>query len=100
MADIDGKWVIQVATLAGARRYDLTLTAAGTTVTGTAVGTTAPAPIRDGSVVGDLVRFSLVFTAPVPMTLVFTLTVFGDKLSGSATSGLLPASSVVGTRTA
>ena len=99
MADVEGKWAIQVATLAGSRRYDLTLTAAGTTLTGTAVGATGPVPIRNGSAVGDTVQFRLDLVAPVPMSLHFTLRVIGDQMTGTAQSGPFPASSVIGTRT-
>ena len=100
MADVDGKWAIQVATLAGSRRYDLTLTLAGTTLTGTAVGATGPIPIRDGTAVGDTVEFRLDLVAPVPMSLNFNLRVIGNQLSGTARSGILPVSTVIGTRTA
>lgn len=100
MADVDGKWAIQVATLAGARRYDLTLTKAGSILTGTAVGATGPVPIRDGTAAGDTVEFRLDLVAPVPMSLIFNLRVIGNQMTGTAQSGLLPVSTVVGTRTA
>jgi hypothetical protein len=99
MADVDGKWAIQVATLAGARRYDLTLAVAGTTLTGTAVGATGPLPLRNGTVVGDTLTFTLDMVAPVPMSLAFTLRVIGNQLTGTARSGPFPPSTVVGTRT-
>ena len=100
MADVNGKWAVQVATLAGARRYDLTLTTEGTALAGTAVGPTGPVPIRNGSAVGDTIEFRLDLVAPVPMSLTFTLRVIGNELTGTARSGPLPASRVVGTRTA
>ena len=99
MADVDGKWAVQVATLAGARRYDLALTSTGTAVTGTAVGSTGPVPLRNGSAVGDTVRFTLDLVAPLPMSLVFSLRVIGNQMTGTAQSGPFPASTVVGTRT-
>jgi hypothetical protein len=99
MADVDGKWRVQVATLAGARRYDVTLTTAGTAVTGTAVGATGPVPIRNGTAVGDTVNFTLDLRAPLRMSLVFSVRVTGDQMTGTARSGPFPASTVVGTRT-
>ena len=99
MADVDGTWRIQVATLAGARRYDVTLTTAGTAVTGTAVGATGPVPIRNGTAVGDTVNFTLDLRAPLPMSLVFSVRVIGDQMTGTARSGPFPASTVVGTHT-
>ena len=100
MADVDGKWAIDVATLAGSRRYDLTLVTSGTTLTGTAVGATGPVPIRNGTAVGDAVGFRLDFVAPVVFSLVFDLRVFGNRMTGTAQSGPFPASTVLGTRTA
>lgn len=99
MADVDGKWRLQVATLAGARRYDVTLTTAGTALTGTAVGANGPVPIRNGTAVGDTVKFTIGLRAPLPMSLVFRVRVIGNQMTGTARSGLFPASSVVGTRT-
>lgn len=99
MAEIEGKWAIEVATLAGSRRYDLTLSVAGTTLTGTAVGATGPVPIRNGTAAGDTVAFRLDLAAPLPTSLVFRMRVIGDRMTGTAQSGPFPASTVVGTRT-
>lgn len=98
MADIDGKWAIEVATLAGSRRYDLSLSTEGTTLTGTAVGSAGPVPIRNGTAAGDTAEFVLELAAPLPTTLVFELRVIGDRLTGTAQSGPFPPSSVLGTR--
>ncbi|WP_426321153.1 hypothetical protein [Microbacterium sp. E-13] len=98
MTGIDGHWAIEVATLAGSRRYDLTLTTAGTVLTGTAVGATGPVPLTSGRVIGDQVEFRLDLAAPLPMSLVFDLRVVGDRLTGTARSGPFPPSTVVGTR--
>lgn len=99
MADIDGTWAVEVATLAGSRRFDLTLTTEGTTLTGTAVGSTGPVPIRQGTAVGDTAEFVLELAAPLPMSLVFELRVIGDRVTGTAQSGPFPPSTVLGTRT-
>lgn len=99
VADIDGKWAVEVATLAGSRRYDLTLKTEGTTLTGVAVGSAGPVPIH-GTAVGDRAEFVLDLVAPLPMALAFELRVIGDHLTGTAQVGLLPPSSVVGTRAA
>ncbi|WP_137842979.1 hypothetical protein [Microbacterium sp. 2FI] len=100
MADIDGNWAIEVATLAGSRRYDLTLTTEGTVLTGTAIGDTGPIAIRNGTAAGDTAEFTLDFVAPVPMSLRFVLHVVGGRLTGTAQSGPFPPSTVLGTRTA
>lgn len=98
VADVDGKWAIDVATLAGSRRFNLSLTTAGATVTGTAVGDTGPVPIRDGRAVGDRLEFVIDLVAPLPMSLVFDLRVVGNRMTGTAQSGILPAMTVLGAR--
>ncbi|WP_109208991.1 MULTISPECIES: hypothetical protein [Microbacterium] len=100
MASIDGSWAIEVATLAGSRRYDLILATAGTSLTGTAISATGPVPLRNGTATGDRAAFTLDLMAPLPMSLRFELHVVGDRLAGTAQSGPYPASTVVGTRTA
>jgi hypothetical protein len=99
MADVDGKWTIQVATLAGARRYDLTLATTGSALAGTAVGATGRTPVRNGTAREDTATFTLEFVAPVPMSVVFHVRVIGNQMTGTAKSGPFPASTVVGTRT-
>lgn len=99
MAGIDGKWAIEVVTLAGSMPFDLTLTTAGATLTGVAVGPTGPIPLHRGTVSGDAVAFVLDLVAPLPMSLAFELRVIGDRLTGTAQAGVLPASTVLGTRT-
>ncbi len=99
MTDVGGKWAIDVATLAGSRRYDLTLTVTGTTLTGTAVGATGPVPLRDGTAVGDTVTFRLEVVGPLPMSVTFHLKFIGDRITGTARSGAFPASNVIGART-
>ncbi|WP_127473464.1 hypothetical protein [Microbacterium sulfonylureivorans] len=99
MASIDGRWAIEIATLAGSRRFDLTLATVGTSLTGTAVGATGPIPIRNGTATADSAEFRLDVAAPVPSTLVLALRVDGDRLTGTATPGPFPPMSVVGVRT-
>ncbi len=98
MAGFEGKWAIEVATLAGSRRYDLTLSTVGAALTGTAVGAAGPVPIRDGTVTDDRAQFVLELAAPLPTSLVFQLQVVGDRITGTARAGLFPPSSVLGTR--
>ncbi|GAA5199931.1 hypothetical protein [Microbacterium jejuense] len=98
MAGIDGNWAIDVVTLAGSRRYDLSLASAGTTLTGTSVGDTGPIAIRDGSITGDTASFRIDFLAPLPMSVRFVLKVVGDRLVGTAQVGPYPPTNVVGVR--
>ena len=99
MAAIDGTWAIEVATLAGSFRFDLTLTTTGTSLSGTAIGPTGPIAIRNGTASGDTAEFVLDLVAPLPTSPVVTLQVIGDRLTGTAQAGILPPSTIVGTRT-
>ncbi len=99
MAAIDGKWAIEVATLAGSHHFDVTLTTSGTSLSGTAIGPTGPIAIRNGTASGDTAEFVLDLVAPLPMSLVVALHVVGDRLTGTAQAGPFPPSTIVGTRT-
>ena len=98
MTGVDGKWAIDVATLAGSRRFNLSLSTAGTTLTGTAVGDTGPLTIRNGRATGERLEFVLDLVGPIPMSLAFDLRVVGTRMTGTARSGPLPAMTVVGSR--
>ena len=99
VAEIDGTWAVEVATLAGSRRYDLTLATEGVILTGVAVGVAGPVPIRNGTATGDTAEFVIENAAPLPTSLVFELRVIGNRLTGTAQSGPFPPLSVIGTRT-
>ena len=98
MAGIDGRWAIEVATIAGSHHFDVTLATAGTSLTGTATGPTGPIAIRGGTVTGDHAEFVLDVVAPLPMSLAVALHVIGDRLTGTAQAGPFPASTIVGVR--
>ncbi|HKP06274.1 MAG TPA: hypothetical protein VJU58_03380 [Microbacterium sp.] len=99
MAAIDGKWALEVASLAGSHHFDVTLTTVGTSLSGTAIGPTGPIAISGGTASGDTAEFTLDLVAPLPMSLAVTLHVVGDRLTGTAQAGPFPPSTIVGTRT-
>ena len=47
----------------------------------------APRPLANGKVDGNNLSWSATITSPMPMTLEFSGTVDGDKLSGSVKAG-------------
>jgi hypothetical protein len=96
---VDGTWKLTVNTPMGAQESTLTLKTSGANVTGTQ---TAPnggsASIEEGSVSGNDVSWSASITKPMPMTLKFSGTVQGDKISGEVKLGMFGSAKFSGTR--
>lgn len=84
---VDGKWNISLDTPMGTRQAELNLKAEGATLIGTQSADGAEGPIQEGSVDGDKVSWKVDITNPMPLTLTFTATVDGDKMSGDADTG-------------
>jgi len=99
---IAGVWHLVIGTPIGTQRVEVTLTCtAGNTWEGRAVDAVRGGdaiPLTDIAVDGDQVSWRQSITKPLRLNLVFTLTVDGDTLNGTAKAGRLPASTVTGTR--
>jgi 2-polyprenyl-6-methoxyphenol hydroxylase-like FAD-dependent oxidoreductase len=98
MAQIDGRWNLEIATPIGTERTTLEVTTDGARVEGTSTDSAKATAIRDGLFVGDRLSFVLDVRRPFKMTLAFDLTVDGDSLSGICKPGRFPASTVTGHR--
>src|SRR5215467_12699172 len=83
----DGKWEIVINSPLGAQKAQLDLKADGGTLTGTQQAAQGSGPLENGKVDGNTLSWSAKITSPMPMTLDFTGTVDGDKLSGSVKAG-------------
>ena len=96
---VDGIWKITVNTPMGAQESTLTLTSAGSQLTG---NQTAPnggsADIEDGEADGNDAKWNISITKPMPMTLKFSATVEGDNISGTVKFGMFASGSFSGTR--
>ena len=79
---VDGNWNLTMTTPMGERQATLSLKAAGGTLTGTQGAEGNTAEIFDGTISGDNVSWKVSITNPMPLTLEFTGTVAGDKISG------------------
>ena len=86
---VDGTWILTLNTPMGERDANLSLTSAGSTLTGTQAAEGNSAEIFDGSVDGDDVSWKVSITSPMPLTLEFTGKIAGDSISGDMGIGLM-----------
>lgn len=94
-----GKWELAVTRPDGTVDATLDLTVAGTTVTGTSSRSDGmTTDILDGSLHGDDLRFDIEIQQPVAARLRFDLTVSGDTLDGTFSSGQVGDGKVTGRR--
>jgi hypothetical protein len=84
---INGKWEIVINSPLGAQKATLELKADGASLTGSQQAVQGSGPLENGKVDGNNLSWSAKITSPMPMTLDFTGTVDGDKLSGSVKAG-------------
>jgi hypothetical protein len=84
---IDGKWEITINSPMGAQKATLDLKADGAGLSGTQTAMQGTQPLTNGKVDGNKLSWSAAITSPMPMTLEFSGTVEGDKLSGSVKAG-------------
>src|SRR5258706_5246303 len=97
---VDGKWEIVINSPLGAQKATLDITTDGNTLTGTQTAQQGSGPLENGKVDGNGLSWSAKITTPLPLTLDFTGTVEGDKLSGSVKAGSFGSFPFSGTRTA
>jgi hypothetical protein len=84
---IDGKWEVTINSPMGAQKATLDLKADGNALTGTQTAMAGTQPVTGGKIDGNNLSWSASITSPMPMTLEFTGTLDGDKLSGSVKAG-------------
>ena len=83
----DGTWKLSMQTPIGERKSTLALKSSGGTVTGKLTGEEGNSTdIFDGAVSGDKVTFKAAIKNPMPLTLEFTASVVGDKISGNVSA--------------
>ncbi len=97
---VDGKWEIVINSPMGAQKAALDIATSGGTLTGTQTAQQGTGPLENGKVDGNTVSWSAKITSPLPLTLDFTGTVEGDKLSGSVKAGSFGSFPFTGSRSA
>jgi len=94
----DGSWNTTINTPMGAQNGTLVLQTSGATLSGKMVGAQGEMALSDGKVDGNNLSWKAQMTSPMPMTLEFTATVDGDKISGNVKLGAFGNASFSGTR--
>ena len=97
---VDGKWEIVINSPMGAQKAALDITTNGASLTGTQTAQQGSGPLENGKVDGNNVSWSAKISSPMPLTLDFTGTVDGDKLSGSVKAGAFGSFPFTGSRVA
>ena len=97
---VDGKWEIVINSPLGAQKANLDIATKDGALTGTQQAAQGSGPLENGKVDGNTVTWSAKISSPMPLTLDFTGTVDGDKLSGSVKAGSFGSFPFTGNRTA
>jgi hypothetical protein len=96
---VDGTWKLVVNTPMGAQESTLVINSSGSTLTGTqSAGSGEGRPIDEGTVDGNDITWKASITKPMPMTLEFSGTIDGDKISGNVKLGMFGSASFSGMR--
>ncbi len=94
---IDGKWNLTIKTPMGDQTGVLTLKQEGDALTGEMSGPQGAAPIENGAVEGDVLKWHAKVTSPMPITLEFEGKEEGGNLSGNVKLGAFGTSTFSGT---
>lgn len=97
MANPDGSWNITVKSPLGDQKLTMTIATSGTGFSGQAGGSMGSMPIA-GTVAGDVLKWKLSITVPMPMTLDCEATVSGDTMKGDVGAGGFGSFALTGTR--
>lgn len=95
---ITGSWNITISTPIGTQRVVLELTEQGGAVEGVAKGDAETTPLINPILAGDRLTWQQRITKPMRLNLAFDVTIEGDTLHGTSKAGMLPTSTVTGTR--
>jgi len=94
-AGIAGQWHLEGSAGPAKREFDLTLTVDGQTAQGTLVSADGRSVDLDNGVIDGA---TVAFKANLGMKVVFTLTFDGDTVTGKMKPGIMPATTLTGTR--
>ncbi len=95
----DGTWKLTMQTPIGERKSTLALQSSGGALSGKMTAEEGNATdIYDGKISGNSASWKADIKNPMPLTLAFTGTVDGDKLSGTVSAGAIGSWPFTGTR--
>lgn len=95
---IEGDWQVTLNTPMGAQEGTLKLRIVDDVLTGELYGALGSLPIYDASADGNTLKWKADLTKPLAVTLAFTASVDGDRISGKAKAGLLGSATFTGVR--
>ncbi len=93
----DGNWNMTMNTPMGPQTATLTLKSDGDALTGSMTGPQGAVDLEDGKIDGDNLTWKIT-AAQMNMTIEFTATVDGDKITGEAELGSFGKATLEGTR--
>ncbi|MBD2867249.1 DJ-1/PfpI family protein [Paenibacillus arenilitoris] len=94
----DGEWDAIIATPVGKLTARLRISTSNGAIQGTATQGDEVSPFIDPELRGDKLSWSQQVTKPMRLHLKFEVAVSGDRMTGTAKAGVLPASKLTGTR--
>jgi hypothetical protein len=94
---VDGTWNTTVNSPMGVQKGTLTVASSGDSFTGSMQSAQGANDVS-GKVDGNTLTWSTQLTQPFPITLEFTVTVDGDKMTGSVKAGAFGTSPLTGER--
>lgn len=94
---VDGKWNLTIKTPMGDQGGVLTLKQEGDALTGEMTGPQGAAPIENGAVEGETLKWHAKVTSPMPITLEFEGKLNGGDIAGSVKLGAFGTSTFTGT---
>ena len=95
---LTGSWNISISTPIGTQFAILELTENEGVVEGMARGDAETTPLLNPVLRGNRLTWKQSITRPMRLNLTFDVTFDGDTLTGTSKAGMLPASTVTGTR--
>ena len=95
---IDGTWNIVMKTPIGEQSSTLVLSTSDGALTGTMSGSGGSTPLKEGSVDGDKASWKADITQPMALTLEFSGSAEGDKISGTVKLGMFGNAAFSGSR--
>ena len=95
---IDGTWSADMETPMGTQTISFQLASTGTTLTGKLSGSDGSVELFDGYVDGDKASWKADIKKPMPLTLEFSVTVEGARMSGNVKLGMFGDAPLTGKR--
>lgn len=96
--NVAGTWNIKIVTPIGTQSFVLEIAENDGVLTGIARGNIETTPMNNLAVAGNHLTWKQSITHPMRLNLTFDIIIDGDTLMGTSKAGMLPTSTVTGTR--